>query len=67
MTLRELSREFVLDKRYEPPLRIAITDDVALRGLNRPVASEQIKLRRLTCSTFAAMQMSRPGSRARVQ
>jgi hypothetical protein len=43
-TLVEPCREFVLDKRYEPPLRVAITVDVALRGLNRPVTREQLNV-----------------------
>jgi hypothetical protein len=38
--LLELCREFVLNQRYEPPLHIAITVDIALRGLDRPATRE---------------------------
>jgi hypothetical protein len=49
-TLRELCREFVLDKRYKPPLRIANTVDIALRNLNGPVTREQLNVaKRTTC------------------
>jgi hypothetical protein len=43
-TLLELCRAFVLDERYEPPLRIAITVDITLRGLNRPVTREELNV-----------------------
>ena len=43
-TLLEPCREAVLDERYEPPLRIAITVDIALRGLNRPVTREELNV-----------------------
>ena len=49
-TLLELCREFVLDERYQPPLRIAITVDIALRGLNRPVTHKELNVTKRTAS-----------------
>ncbi len=49
-TLLELCREFVLDKRYQPPLRIAITVDIAMRSLNRPVTREQLNVTKRAAS-----------------
>ena len=49
-TLATLCREFVLDKRYQPPLRIAIAVDIALRGLNRPVTREELNVTKRTAS-----------------
>jgi hypothetical protein len=46
----ELSREFVLDERYEPPLRIAIAVDIPLRGLNRPVTREELNVTKRAAS-----------------
>jgi hypothetical protein len=33
-----------LDQRYEPPLGVAVAIDIALRGLNRPMAGEQLNV-----------------------
>jgi hypothetical protein len=39
-----VSAKMRLDQRYEPPLGIAVAIDIALRGLNRPMAGEQLNV-----------------------
>ena len=34
----------VLDQRYQPPLRVAVTIDVSLRGLDRAMTGKQLNI-----------------------